>query len=219
MLKFLTPTGTAGEYNNIAEVSAADQYDPDSDSGNGGGSGEDDDDDSRIVITNADLAVSKTVDITNPIVNNNVTFTMTVTNNGPGFASNIELEETLPSGYEYISHTVSVGTYDELSGAWNIAMLANNASSTLTIVVKVEESGDYENTISIIGADQPDQDTSNNSVSKSTTPICLTIYNEFSPNGDGVNETFTIDCIDQYPNNTLKVVNRWGNLVYKKERI
>ena len=215
-VKILAPTGASGEYNNVAEVSAADQYDPDSDSGNGGGSGEDDDDDSRIILTNADLAVTKTVDITNPIVNNEVTFTMVVTNNGPGFASRVEIEEILPSGYEYVAHTVSEGSYDRLNGVWSITTLANGASSTLTITVKVNESGDYDNTISITSADQPDQDTSNNSASASTTPICLTIYNEFSPNGDGVNETFRIDCIDQYPNNYLKVVNRWGNLVYEK---
>ena len=43
------------------------------------------------------------------------------------------------------------------------------------------------------------------------------IYNEFSPNGDGVNEFFRIDCISQYPNNKLQVYNRWGNLVFEQE--
>ena len=48
-------------------------------------------------------------------------------------------------------------------------------------------------------------------------PTCLVFYNEFSPNGDGVNETFVIDCISRYPNNTLKIYNRWGNIVYEKQ--
>ena len=47
-------------------------------------------------------------------------------------------------------------------------------------------------------------------------PICLTIYNEFSPNGDGVNEFFNIDCIETYPNNKVEIYNRWGNIVYEK---
>ena len=42
------------------------------------------------------------------------------------------------------------------------------------------------------------------------------IYSEFSPNGDGVNDTFIISCIDNYPNNVLEIYNRWGNVVYKK---
>jgi gliding motility-associated-like protein len=39
----------------------------------------------------------------------------------------------------------------------------------------------------------------------------------FSPNGDGLHDTFTIEGIDLRPNNTLKVYNRWGALVYQKD--
>ncbi|WP_176829872.1 PKD-like domain-containing protein [Tenacibaculum sp. MAR_2009_124] len=46
---------------------------------------------------------------------------------------------------------------------------------------------------------------------------CFTIYNEFSPDQDGQNDTFIITCIEDYPNNTLEVFNRWGNTVYKKQ--
>jgi len=51
-------------------------------------------------------------------------------------------------------------------------------------------------------------------IDRGVLPACVAIYNEFSPNGDGVNDTFVIECIDNFPNNTLKVYNRWGNLVY-----
>ena len=37
----------------------------------------------------------------------------------------------------------------------------------------------------------------------------------FSPNGDGVNDGYVIDHIDNYPGNRLWVYNRWGNLIYK----
>ena len=39
------------------------------------------------------------------------------------------------------------------------------------------------------------------------------IYNGFSPNYDGVNDTFMIEGIEDYPNNQLQVLNRWGNIV------
>jgi len=45
---------------------------------------------------------------------------------------------------------------------------------------------------------------------------CLLVFNEFSPNGDGVNDTLVINCIQNYPNNTIEIYNRWGNIVYKK---
>uniref|UniRef100_UPI00261BD6EC Ig-like domain-containing protein n=1 Tax=uncultured Tenacibaculum sp. TaxID=174713 RepID=UPI00261BD6EC len=44
---------------------------------------------------------------------------------------------------------------------------------------------------------------------------CLTVYNEFSPNGDGINDYLRINCIDNYTNNTVEIFNRWGNTVYK----
>ncbi|MGB5236988.1 MAG: gliding motility-associated C-terminal domain-containing protein [Flavobacteriaceae bacterium] len=37
-----------------------------------------------------------------------------------------------------------------------------------------------------------------------------------SPNGDGINDFFTLAIIDQSPNNDLKVYNRAGQLVYEK---
>jgi len=44
----------------------------------------------------------------------------------------------------------------------------------------------------------------------------LVIYNTFTPNGDGVNDTWYIENIDKYPNNLVQVYNRNGNKVYEK---
>ncbi|MBC7694490.1 MAG: gliding motility-associated C-terminal domain-containing protein [Burkholderiales bacterium] len=46
----------------------------------------------------------------------------------------------------------------------------------------------------------------------------LFIPTAFTPDGDPKNETFVILGIENYPNNELKVFNRWGNLVYSKKQ-
>jgi gliding motility-associated-like protein/uncharacterized repeat protein (TIGR01451 family) len=40
----------------------------------------------------------------------------------------------------------------------------------------------------------------------------------FSPNGDGINDKLIIENIEKYPMNSFIVFNRWGNVVYKKEK-
>ncbi len=42
----------------------------------------------------------------------------------------------------------------------------------------------------------------------------IDLPNGFSPNGDGYNDFFVIDNIDQYPENEILIFNRWGDQVY-----
>ena len=71
----------------------------------------------------ADLVTSKTVDNNTSLVGDSVTFTITVTNNGPSTATNISLTDSLPSGITYTGHTVSQGSYTLGTGEWNIKYL------------------------------------------------------------------------------------------------
>ncbi|WP_407265032.1 gliding motility-associated C-terminal domain-containing protein [Tenacibaculum maritimum] len=62
------------------------------------------------------------------------------------------------------------------------------------------------------------QDTDNDGIPDYLdTDETVTIYNEFTPNGDGDNDTFYIEFIERYPNNNLEIYNRWGNLIYSKK--
>ncbi|MGP8216807.1 MAG: gliding motility-associated C-terminal domain-containing protein [Bacteroidia bacterium] len=42
----------------------------------------------------------------------------------------------------------------------------------------------------------------------------LIFYNTFTPNGDGINDTWFVGNIELYPNNSLTVFNRYGKQVY-----
>ncbi|SEN13760.1 gliding motility-associated C-terminal domain-containing protein [Mucilaginibacter gossypiicola] len=43
----------------------------------------------------------------------------------------------------------------------------------------------------------------------------VVIPNTFTPNGDGVNDTWAIEALDTYPTSTTQVFNRYGALVFK----
>lgn len=51
---------------------------------------------------------------------------------------------------------------------------------------------------------------------KDTLKVRTMVFSDFfSPNGDGYNDTFIILNIEDYPANDIKIVNRWGEVVYK----
>lgn len=51
-------------------------------------------------------------------------------------------------------------------------------------------------------------------VSVETNSNCLLIPNLITPDGDFMNDTWTINGIENFPNAEVEIYNRWGNLVY-----
>ena len=62
------------------------------------------------------------------------------------------------------------------------------------------------NWIHTLGFQQPD--------TKPATELPFAIPGGISPNGDGVNEYWDIQGLEDYPNATVTVFNRWGQKVY-----
>jgi gliding motility-associated-like protein len=48
-----------------------------------------------------------------------------------------------------------------------------------------------------------------------TGDVVLTIYTIITPNGDGFNDTWIIDNLISYPNNSVAIYNRYGQVVYE----
>src|ERR1044071_97380 len=76
----------------------------------------------------ADLQVAKTVDRPTPNEGESVTYSVTVKNNGPDAASNVNLTDLLPAGLAYVSSTPSQGTYVSGTGVWTVGSVANGDS-------------------------------------------------------------------------------------------
>jgi gliding motility-associated-like protein len=43
------------------------------------------------------------------------------------------------------------------------------------------------------------------------------VPNSFSPNADGINDVFKVNCLSSYDNPIMEIFNRWGNKVFKKD--
>jgi len=43
------------------------------------------------------------------------------------------------------------------------------------------------------------------------------VPNSFSPDGDGIHDSFKIRCLYNFDNPIIEIYNRWGNLVFKKD--
>lgn len=216
------PTSTENEYLNQAFISSSLFPDPDSDPSTGideddfsDGIADDDEATAFVVPQTTDLLITKNVDNASPNIGDEVVFEITVTNQGLDDATHIGIEEELPLGYKYVSYEATIGTYDVTASFWEIESLPRTQTATLLLTVEVVDVDDYINKVSLAFVDQWDVDESNNSAEAFVEPSCLVVYNEFSPNGDGVNDYFKIDCIARYPNNSLQVYNRWGNIVFQ----
>ena len=60
------------------------------------------------------------------------------------------------------------------------------------------------------------QDVDNDGVGDICDTIEVNVSEAITPNGDGINDTWFINNIQNYPNNSVKVYNRWGDLIFSK---
>lgn len=122
----------------------------------------------------ADLGIAKTVDQTSAMVGDDVTFTLTATNDGPSDATNVTVIDQLPDGYNFVSADPAAD-YNQSTGEWTIGNLANGASQTLEITAEVQGSGNYTNAATIDG-DEADSNNDNDSDSQAVTTSTLASF-------------------------------------------
>ncbi len=79
--------------------------------------------------------------------------------------------------------------------------------SILTIDEDLNGDGDYSN-------DDNDANGIPDYLEPNTPEEEVEVFNVVTPNGDGVHDVLVIGGLENYPNNTLRIYNRWGVLVY-----
>ncbi len=116
----------------------------------------------------ADLSIAKT-DAPDPVgVGSNLTYTLTVTNNGPSGATGVSVVDSLPAGVTFQSATPSQGTCSGTTTiTCNLGSLANGGTATVQIVVTPTVGGAITNSASV-GANEADPNTANNAASAVT---------------------------------------------------
>ncbi|HVF86814.1 MAG TPA: PQQ-dependent sugar dehydrogenase [Pyrinomonadaceae bacterium] len=119
--------------------------------------------------TSADLSVTKTDSPDPATTGTNLTYRITVTNNGPAAATNVAINDALPTGVNFVSATSSQGT---CSGTATIncafGNLAVDASATVLIVVQPQSIGSISNTATV-SASESDPLPANNTATATTT--------------------------------------------------
>ncbi|WP_334056460.1 isopeptide-forming domain-containing fimbrial protein [Polaribacter sp. P097] len=190
----------SGTYSFPAEIAFADQTDPDSTPGNGNTT---EDDYASITVTpvaQANLVTVLTVNNATPNENDEITYQIKVTNNGPSAATNVQVNSaTIPSGITYISDDGS-GDYNSTSGIWSIGNLASGNSATLHIVGSID-SGEAGNTINqTIATTATENDTTTTgdilsadlTVNQAALTTTIVVDNATPNEGDTVKYTITI---------------------------
>jgi uncharacterized repeat protein (TIGR01451 family)/gliding motility-associated-like protein len=166
-----------------------------------------------------------------------ITFLITVENTGNTVLNGVVVNDTfsdlsgnaltLTSGPLFVSANLGSGEGTLLAG--------ETATYTATFVVdaQADNAGGVSNTASATAIDpsgtpvndiSDDGDDTDGNTTNDPTVLAFfqdpvdgdfEVFNGMSPGDDGINDYFKIAGIEKYPNNTVKIFNRWGILIYE----
>jgi uncharacterized repeat protein (TIGR01451 family) len=117
----------------------------------------------------ADIAVTKTVSNTTPVIGDDDTYTITAHNNGPLAATGVTVTDVLPNGVVFVTSSASQGAYDPATGLWTVGSVAVGATATLRITVRLAATGVITNSARKSGETQTDPNPTNDVSSVSIT--------------------------------------------------
>ncbi len=162
----------------------------------------------------ADLALTKTGTPNPVLAGNNLTYTITVTNNGPAAAANVSMKDTLPANTSFVSISTPAGwTCPAPSGGFETCTnpsVAANTTATFTMVLKVTAGTApgtaITNSATVSSSSTTDPTNANNTASTasnvaSPTQSDVSILKTASPEpvDQGTNLTYTLQVTNNGP--------------------
>lgn len=123
-----------------------------------------------------DLGVTKTSSPKPVIAGQTLTYTITLTNNGPGSllaADVVTLTDNLPAGFTATSYTAGKGSFNKTTSEWTGLTLDNGQSTTLIIAGTVAPTltGTLSNTVSVVAPTGTNDKVPGNNSATETTPV------------------------------------------------
>lgn len=172
-------------------------------------------------VLSADLMINKNSESRSVTINETFEYLIRVKNNGTGHATMVKVQDILPPELNFeqlFPPALGLASYNNGSKTilWEISKLNNGQTADLRIKVKALNAGIIKNTATV-SAKETDPLLANNTSTDSKSIAGIIIPNVFTPNGDGLNDTFEIPGLELYEANELTIVNRWGGTVYDKK--
>ncbi|WP_415371784.1 ice-binding family protein [Patiriisocius sp. Uisw_047] len=157
-----------------------------------------------------------------------ISYTFIITNTGQVTLYDVQIDDPLPgvvvvggpiaqldpgeTDTTTFTATYTITDADVLEGEFRNQAIGSGYTFTGDLVEDTSDDPNNPTNVDINGDGDPDD------VTVTIIPLILgnlEIFNGITPDGDGKNEYFEISGIEDYPNNTMQIFNRWGVLVYE----
>jgi gliding motility-associated-like protein/uncharacterized repeat protein (TIGR01451 family) len=144
-------------------------------------------------------------------------YSFTVTNTGSQPLTNITITDPLP-GLVISGGPITLGVGESNSTAFTAQYtLTQEDINRGNVTNQATVSGTSPESIVVTDLSDNSNNTENDPTIQVISGCTIQVNNAMTPNEDGYNDVFYIGGIECYPNNTVKIFNRWGVLVYEEE--
>jgi uncharacterized repeat protein (TIGR01451 family) len=110
----------------------------------------------------ADLELSLVSDKEKIAINNLVTLTTTLSNKGSDSATSIQVKQLLPGGFSFVSSISEQGSYDPVTGIWEVNNIAKDNIAVIKIIAQITSLENLVLTSEVIAAREADPDSAPN---------------------------------------------------------